>query len=689
MDRRKKIYSFILAMLILVSHLSPVYGQTLDKTEPKLTKEQADENIVNSGYELNIVDGVLYGFVKGKEPNKAINLVIPKEVKTIAKRAFLNSTKISGVDFSHATNLKIEEHAFQNTSLQGELNINGVSNIGNYAFADNGITSITTDKLESIGERAFRQNNISNIDLNVNSISNGAFEENKITSVTISSDKAPTLGQAIFQSNPLTEFTLNTPDFDISQEIFTGVNEKVTVIFGNTEQTSKDTSLYLVNPIDIEINFINSEDNSTIESHTESVERDAKPYKIDEPNLSGYKLIPSNDYKISDGKISFTKTPINLLFKVSEDPEIRFSSTKKSLYLSNIEVSTKDILSDVYIKKINGEVVPAIDENGNILEGLTINPSTLGSVSRNIKEQEVKFTYKEKDKQVEEIFTFNRSADDIMKQEIGNGWRYEDFEYSSNRILGFSDKGHEKLNNGNRDLVLPGINPLADNVPIENIDRNAFSNKSLERVDFSQVTKLKEIGDAAFKNNNIKSINLSKNPSLNLIKKHAFEANKLPNVDLSATSIEIIENSAFNNNLIENFELNKKTIKEIHLNAFSMNKIKNVEFNGENGDYTNLERIDSSVFAKNELESYSLKNLPKLRGKVFLYANLNNLELVNLPLIDSININGGYTNIKNVIVDNLLSLKEIASNTFAYDRSYTGEKNISIKNIPNLEIIGK
>lgn len=88
MDRRKKIYSFILAMLILVSHLSPVYGQTLDKTEPKLTKEQADENIVNSGYELNIVDGVLYGFVKGKEPNKAINLVIPKEVKTIAKRAF-------------------------------------------------------------------------------------------------------------------------------------------------------------------------------------------------------------------------------------------------------------------------------------------------------------------------------------------------------------------------------------------------------------------------------------------------------------------------------------------------------------------------------------------------------------------------------------------------------------------------
>ena len=702
--RYKRIFSFILAMLLLIGHISPIYAQTSDKAlleenSKESVQEKSEEDNHNklaataqnksaNEYELDIVDGVLYGFVSGKEPNEAINLVIPSEVNTIAKRAFYNSTKINAVDFSHATNLKIEEHAFQNANLKGELNINGVLSIGDYGFADNGIADIKAANLDSIGERAFRQNDISDLDINVNTIANGAFEENKITSATIESNEAPTLGQAIFQSNPLTKLTLITPDFDISQELFTGVNEKVVVKFDNTNQISKDTSSYLVNPIDIEINYVNSEDNSTIESHTDLVQRDAKPYEIDEPSLAGYKLLPTSDYTIKDGKISFTKTPINLLFKVSEDPEIRFSSIKKSLYLWNTEVSTKDILSDVYIKKVNGEVVPAIDENGNILEGLNINPRFLPEVSRNVKKQEVQFTYKEKDKQVEETFIFNRSSNDIMKEEIGNGWRYEDFVYSDNTILRFSGKGIEKLNNGNRDVVLPGINPTQDNRPIENIYKYAFRNKNLERVDFSQVTNLKTIGDEAFKNNNIKSVNFSKNPSLKLIQKCAFEYNKLTNLDLSATSIEIIETSAFSENLIENFELNKKTIKELHLNAFRTNKIKNVEFNGENGDYANLERIDSDVFGYNELESYILKNLPKLKGKVFLYAGLNNLELVNLPLVTSIIHYGAYTNISNIRVNNLPSLIEIGKDTFAYDNKYSGERNISIENIPNLEIIG-
>ena len=367
LGRRKKIYSFILAILLLVSHLSPVYGQALDKNISEASNVQTDEKIVNNEYELNIVDGILYGFVRGKEPNEAINLVIPSEVKKIEKRAFYNSKMIKSIDFSNTSGLYIDDHAFQNASLKGELNINGVSNIGKYAFADNEITNIKNSNLESIGEYAFRQNNISNLDLNVSKIGNTAFEENNIKEAKITNETALELGQAIFQSNPLIKITFDTPDFDISKELFTGVNEKVIVDFNNTNQTSKDTSSYLVNPIDITINYIKNEDKSNIGSDTELVERNAKPYEIDEPILAGYKLLPSDDYTLKDGKILFNKTPLDLLFEVNEDPEIRFSSNKQSLYFAGAEISTKDILSDVYIKKVNGQVVPAIDDNGNVL----------------------------------------------------------------------------------------------------------------------------------------------------------------------------------------------------------------------------------------------------------------------------------------------------------------------------------
>ncbi|WP_297377198.1 Cna B-type domain-containing protein [uncultured Helcococcus sp.] len=689
LGRRKKIYSLILAMLLLVSHLSPVYGQALDKNISEASNVQTDENIVNNEYELNIVDGILYGFVKGKEPNEAINLVIPSEVKKIEKRAFYNSKMIKSVDFSNTNDLYIDDHAFQNASLKGELNISGVSNIGKYAFADNEITNIKNSNLESIGEYAFRQNNISNLDLNVENVDNFAFEENQITKVNITSEQAPLLGKAIFQSNPLTELTLNTPDFDISEDLFLGLSKQVSVKFDNTNQTSKDKSSYLVNPIDIKINYIKNEDKSNIGSRTELVERDASPYEIAEPILEGYKLLPSEDYTLEDGEILFSKTQIDLLFEENYDPEIRFSSKKQSLYFAGAEISTEDILSDVYIKKTNGKVVPAFDENGQVLEGLTFEPNPL---DKNVSKQLVKFTYTENGKTVLNEFTFSRSQTDIMKQEIGNGWRYEDFKYDRDALVGFSDIGIAKLNNGNRDLVLPGINPL-NGQAIKSIRNSAFTKKDINYVDFSRLIDLEVIGANSFSGNNIKSINFANATSLKIIEARAFENNELLSIDLSNTKIESIKNAAFANNLIENFKLNKVTIRDILSEAFSDNKIKEIIFNGENGDYANLEKIDGKTFSSNPLKSFILRDLPKLEGEIYVYSRLDNLELENLPLVKVINrhktFDSVYADIKNIKIDNLESLAEIGNCAFDYHDKYSGERNISISNLPNLEVIGQ
>ena len=519
-DKNKRVLSFLLTIILFLGNIWPTYAETLDGAMAESAeKETTQNNMIDAGeYQLDIEGNVLKGFILGKEPIEPIDLVIPSEVKKIEKRAFYNSKMIKSIDFSNTVDLNIDDHAFQNASLKGDLNLNGVASIGKYAFSDNMITDIKTDNLESIGDYAFRQNNISNLDLNVNKIGDNAFEENNIKEATITSESTPELGQAIFKSNPLTKITLNTPDFDISKELFTGVNEKVIVNFNNTNQTSKDTSSYLVNPIDITINYIKNEDKSNIGSDTELVERDAKPYEIDEPILAGYKLLPSDDYTLKDGKILFNKTPLDLLFEVNEDPEIRFSSNKQSLYFAGAEISTKDILSDVYIKKVNGQVVPAIDDNGNVLEELSFDPMSIGA---NESSKGVKFTYTEAGKTVEEIFTFSRSSEDILKQEIGNGWRYEDFQYYQEELVGFSELGLEKLNNGNRELILPGINPL-NGKTIKSIEKYAFEKKDINYVDFSKLNDLELIGENSFNGNNIKTVNFSNNPYLKTIESSAF-----------------------------------------------------------------------------------------------------------------------------------------------------------------------
>ena len=716
----KKIFSLILAMLLLIGYISPIYAQTLDNSlleenskksiqenseeivQKKLEKyiqnksseeiqNKSSEEIQNKStneYELNIKDGILYGFIAGKEPSEPLDLVIPSEVKKIAKRAFYNSKMIKTVDFSKTNDLNIDDHAFQNSNLKEEINLSGVSIVGKYAFADNEITSIVNANLESIADYAFRQNNISNLNLNVRKIGDTAFEENNIKETKITSETALELGQAIFQSNPLIKITFDTPDFDISKELFTGVNEKVIVDFNNTNQTSKDTSSYLVNPIDITINYIKNEDKSNIGSDTELVERDAKPYEIDEPILAGYKLLPSDDYTLKDGKILFNKTPLDLLFEVNEDPEIRFSSNKQSLYFAGAEISTKDILSDVYIKKVNGQVVPAIDDNGNVLEELSFDPMSIGAYESS---KDVKFTYTEVGKTVEEIFTFSRSSEDIMKQEIGNGWRYEDFKYYQEELVGFSELGLEKLNNGNRELILPGINPL-NGKTIKSIKKNAFKKKDINYVDFSNLNDLELIGENSFYGNNIETVDFSNNPSLKTIEAWAFKDNNLTSIDLSDTKIESVGIKAFENNSIDSFKLNKSTIREIKREAFAYNKIKEVNFDGINGDYANLEKIIANAFSSSSLKSFVLKNLPNLEGVIYAYNALDNLELVNLPKVKTIKTyrpsGADAANITNIKIDNLEGLVEIAPRSFNYDSKYLGERSISINNVPNLEVIG-
>ena len=115
----------------------------------------------------------------------------------------------AGADLEGAgiiTNVVYGASCSVNVVIPSSINEVSVTTIGNYAFADNNLTSvIIPDSVTTIGGDAFSDNNLTSVVIpdSVTTIGEGAFQFNNLTSVVIP-DSVTTIGDSAFESNNLT-----------------------------------------------------------------------------------------------------------------------------------------------------------------------------------------------------------------------------------------------------------------------------------------------------------------------------------------------------------------------------------------------------------------------------------------------------------------------------------------------------
>ena len=193
---------------------------------------------------LTLPDSLTYIGDAAFRSNKLTSIVIPASVKTIGNRAFANNPGLASLggkvelrflwnpsaisvalsanvqlvalsiddcfDFDttkgEITNYKKWANALCSDSIAIPATIRGVAvkSIGNHAFANKGLTSVTIpNSVTSIGKSAFVDNQLTSVTLSnsLTSIELYAFRNNQLTSITIP-NSVTSIGTSAFSNNP-------------------------------------------------------------------------------------------------------------------------------------------------------------------------------------------------------------------------------------------------------------------------------------------------------------------------------------------------------------------------------------------------------------------------------------------------------------------------------------------------------
>jgi len=159
---------------ITKTNIATVSNDSLESFNEKLTGENGDIYIY-ANLMANINNGFFtYGY--GDKNNSSVlawyngsqkSITIPDQITTINGSAFYLSS-VTSVDFNNVTTIK--SGAFMGSSVSGELDLSGVSEIGDHAFADcfnlKGVILNTTN----IGEYAFSSSGLIAVYLGTNQI---------------------------------------------------------------------------------------------------------------------------------------------------------------------------------------------------------------------------------------------------------------------------------------------------------------------------------------------------------------------------------------------------------------------------------------------------------------------------------------------------------------------------------------
>jgi hypothetical protein len=185
---------------VTVSHTATGWDGSWGGVDVVIADAQAD----GFNYTLTGSDAT----VTGCTSTCSTTLVIPStldgySVTTIGEYAFEDNALTSVTIPNSVTS--IGAYAFEDNALTSVTIPNSVTSIGAYAFEDNDLTSVTIgipDSITSIGEGAFSNNALTSVTIPnfVTSIGSYAFSYNLLTSVIFLGD-APTDGADVFANN--------------------------------------------------------------------------------------------------------------------------------------------------------------------------------------------------------------------------------------------------------------------------------------------------------------------------------------------------------------------------------------------------------------------------------------------------------------------------------------------------------
>jgi hypothetical protein len=134
----------------------------------------------------------------------------------------------------------------QTVKIPAKLDGKPVTTIGDRAFSDNQLTSITIPKsVTTIRDMAFSGNQLTSVTIpsSVTTIGGGAFSENQLTSVTIP-NSVTTIGGWAFNENQLTSVTIPSSVTTIGSHAFSD-NQLTSVTIGaNVDIRSTGTTRY-------------------------------------------------------------------------------------------------------------------------------------------------------------------------------------------------------------------------------------------------------------------------------------------------------------------------------------------------------------------------------------------------------------------------------------------------------------
>lgn len=615
------------------------------------------------------------------------------------------------------TVVKISEHAFYMTNLNSVTLNESLKEIGAYAFSGNNLSALVIpDSVKKIENSAFRDNKIESLDLkHVEEVGTAAFSNNRLTSLNLG-DALTKIDNIAFKNNDLTE--VDVPDSlavagadAIGEDAFSYNNRYVKLKTENPaasipklqNSSESDGYGYVINPISIKVSYVQQGTANKLlpdavlgddMRSTQGVFVKDTLSELRPPAIPGYTPV------LTPGKsvIEFTPTEEGYELKVeyTKNPDtliLERDMTKRLIIPPNTPDVDVLLRSLVIAKNINGDDLSA----QVTVVPLLIDTSTEGA------HYDIQYVLRGDNGEEKRLTLKVLIGTDMMNFPLGNGWVLGDFVYggpntnqtyrayvnTKNEVLGLSAQGKAKLDGGNKDIVLPHINPFYDDVTIDTVysylePQNATRYgiaQSFRRADINSITdfngNITKVASHSFSDSKVKKVDL---PNLKTIENNAFY-NTANITDFNFENVETVGTAAFQNSGIKNLKAPK--LVSIANTAFYNSKIGSDPDFRQGIDLPELTSLGTSAFQDAQLTYIEDSMIPKLTNIPVWAFGRNNIKTVDLTNVNRIESSAFYSQRGYVLESvNLPNTTYIGPSAFSYNKISDTLK------LPNIQELG-
>ena len=529
-----------------------------------------------------------------------------KKVVGIGPRAFRNAG-VKTLEFADGLELDvIGDAAFQGNEISGELKV-PAKEIGENAFAQNKIKDLELSGTTVVAKDAFRDNEIASLKLNPPAgetvdLAERAFINNRLKG-TVDLNKVGKIGDDTFSTNDLREAKLGE-NTSLGSGVFKENNAwvKLTTPEGAQLDGSIKTVEYesgfgqIVDPVKVIVRYVDDKGAQILPDETLGEDLTAPGPKFQRGKETTHTPRQVSGYKLDTESITFTPDKDGYVIEATYtkvDNKPVFTFPKDGIRLNNGEEATPERLK---------QGVSARSHDGkDITNKIQVDGSAIDTKTTGLYEAVFSVVDDEGNETVETVPVFVGA--DWGEYEFGGGWQVKDFVYTKGGVVeGFSESGKAKLAAGNTTLWIPPV--TTEGTPVTTIGYHAFYKTPITSIEggWQEVTL---INTAAFEYSS-----LSKIPDdwggVKLIYQGAFSNSEIAELPASWGDVEQLDYDVFRNNQLTRLPDSWGKITVIPGAVFMGNKIESLP-----QSWGNVRSIGSGAFKEN-----ALTTLPESWGNV-------------------------------------------------------------------------